>query len=869
MFDYKKLLHKAVSSGKPVSESSPLFVDADVADAVSSMTIDTVAQYAPSSPYKKQQLAPSGDHTPPSCKAHTSAALQRIASTWSYGQKPSMPKGCLKLAGKMTFSPAFQAALGTANVTDIHGLENMLTLEDVFEALLEREASHQFCAGRNSSLQALMGIKDHGLMVSGSVGNDGTLHWHLNHGKTTGSSWTALVGSVLNLSRMDSLATLASILNMNFDNLHQLSSAKHAAELHTGLRPVDEVPALLHLRSLPAGDACAELVEKVYSYGHAGQVIGAILRYRLNGKYFCLPATVGRNVLCVGKFKATAHWLDQHLMDTQPYATLALCQDMRTALAFRHMMLETRGDNPTGIIVTAHLGSDLSILPSNYLHGRHVVFVPAPTKSDLAMVKLYEDMAAQVNALSFKVYKGFLLHSALQCTSPEEVAGISELESQLLDASIVLEDWERPSLLVKYIMERSVPYAEFKAWGQRLGLFKTTEQDSSGTTTSANSLVLFQPQSSSGAQQSAHITDVGTSQIFAPSGIVLLHGLKDAGKSMFCFAAAKALITGEKLFGLFRSDETDKLVYVDSETPQSLLTERLNQFGLAAEVGQRLFLLSKFDHAAPDYAFSLTDHVFRDKLENTLLERGCRYLLLDNLTSLMDEGRVYQSSVVSGFFQWVEKLQQQHGICTILVHHTQDDANAGTGSAKTRGSQEFSIRAHTEVVLIRATEILEKKLGTEAVLQTAERDGLTLGVCFKVCKAACVLQKKTFWLHLPLGASQCRFLGVTGADGHEVACSPAAVKNADLSPDTSAGPDSEEAGLTGLDLSQDEQRVYTYITERKTAQTGAIGTLLQCQETKARSILKRLEAVGLIEAFGKGPTAGYKLSTCYAERTAH
>ena len=95
------------------------------------------------------------------------------------------------------------------------------------------------------------------------------------------------------------------------------------------------------------------------------------------------------------------------------------------------------------------------------------------------------------------------------------------------------------------------------------------------------------------------------------------------------------------------------------------------------------------------------------------------------------------------------------------------------------------------------------------------------------------------------------------------------MKNADLSPDTSAGPDSEEAGLAGLDLSQDEQRVYTYITERKTAQTGAIGTLLQCQETKARSILKRLEAIGLIEAFGKGPTAGYKLSTCYAERTAH
>ena len=93
MFDYKKLLHKAVSSGKPVSESSPLFVDADVADAVSSMTIDTVAQYAPSARYKKQKLASSDYRTPPSHKVHISATLQRIATTWSYGQKPSVPKG--------------------------------------------------------------------------------------------------------------------------------------------------------------------------------------------------------------------------------------------------------------------------------------------------------------------------------------------------------------------------------------------------------------------------------------------------------------------------------------------------------------------------------------------------------------------------------------------------------------------------------------------------------------------------------------------------------------------------------------------------------------------------------------------------------
>lgn len=115
-----------------------------------------------------------------------------------------------------------------------------------------------------------------------------------------------------------------------------------------------------------------------------------------------------------------------------------------------------------------------------------------------------------------------------------------------------------------------------------------------------------------------------------------------------------------------------------------------------------------------------------------------------------------------------------------------------------------------------------------------------------------MLQKKTFWLHLPLGASQCRFLGVTGADGQEVACTPAAVKSNDLSPATSVGPDSEEDDLAGLDLSQDEQRVYTYITERRTAQTGAIGILLQCQDTVGQVYFEGLKLLALLKPSVKG-----------------
>lgn len=94
-----------------------------------------------------------------------------------------------------------------------------------------------------------------------------------------------------------------------------------------------------------------------------------------------------------------------------------------------------------------------------------------PDQIRFGLVKLYEDMAAQVNVTEFQVYKGFAALSRSMHVPRRGGGHRGSLESQLLDASIVLEDWERPSLLVKYIMEHSVPYAEFRAWGQRLGLF--------------------------------------------------------------------------------------------------------------------------------------------------------------------------------------------------------------------------------------------------------------------------------------------------------------------------------------------------------------------------------------------------------------
>jgi len=355
------------------------------------------------------------------------------------------------------------------------------------------------------------------------------------------------------------------------------------------------------------------------------------------------------------------------------------------------------------------------------------------------------------------------------------------------------------------------------------------------------------------------------------------------------FFQPTSILTGAPLFKIISGGEPSKILYLDSETPQDLLTARLDQFGLVGEVNKPLFLVSKFNHMCTDFAFSITDPLFRDHVEKTLRGLDCRYLVLDNLTSLMADGGLYQAQTVSQLFNWIEHLAR-HGVGVIIVSHTLDDSNAGTAASKARGSQEFSIRAHTEIVLIRSTEILQQHLGTEAVQHAAAKDGLAVGICIKVCKAACVLQKKTLWLHLPLGASEWKFLAATGSDGKEIKipqrhsgletappsrvnASSDVIENADsavhnplpkeLEDVAIAQIDSAESdnlSLASMDLSADEMKVYEFARKGGRVKTSLIMSLVGCLEGKARCLIKSLKDRGLLEHDGKkGPQQGYRI----------
>ncbi|MEG6501844.1 MULTISPECIES: AAA family ATPase [unclassified Desulfovibrio] len=845
-FDYKEMVKEAIKTSQPATRVRQLGCHDKTPASVSQMTLDTTARVAPLSRCHHSSQASLAQQT------YTRTHLKRFIDKWPARDQANKAEDGIALAGKDSFSSAFTAALGMANTTNICGLDDVLIKAAVFEALLEREASCQFASGSNANLRALLNIKEsHGresMTVSGELGPDNELRWTLNL-RTTGTTWARLLCMIFNLSRMDALATLANILSMSFDNLSKLSSDRHAVELKGGSRPIEDVPDSLHLPGLPAGSACAELMEIRYIYGNAGQIIGAILRYRLNGNDFCLPATVGRGVLCMGKYKPTAHFLNQHLMDQHPFAPVIFFQDMRTALAFERMLGETQGYDPEEFIITAHLGTDLSVLPWNYFHGHEVVFVPAPTKVCMAMVKLYRDYIMGAWAQDFRIYPGFLLHSKPSCDLKEHVTGVTDAEDELLRGAVRLDTVERPTWLMEQVAKKGFSYDDFVAWGQKLGIFKApTIATHLGTTTQPHALAPANPALT--PERAYNLADVNLYHILRPGSYAVLMGAKGAGKTQVALSASHSIIKGDIMWPLFRGVgiNAGNVAYIDAETPHDEYCANLEQHGLTTETGHRFFGLSRFGDDLPEFCntFSLTDAQFREGLFHYLLEHKCRFVFLDNLTALMGDA-VHQGKAAQEVLDWVEKLQQC-GLCVVLVHHKFEHEGGIAHSDKARGSQLFIIRARTVIALVSRTEILREAVESEKVRSAAADDGLTVGVRFNASKPAPVLEKRTFWLHLPLGASEWQFLAATGADGTEIPFLPPADEPAESmvsAYDASAA--SENAGeAEHCELSEEERKVYEYAKSHGEVGTKDAKTQLSYGDTRAREVLQALAEKGLL-----------------------
>lgn len=811
-------------------------------------------------------------HWKSSCKL-TKTSVRHFSKNWPHFKtQPEQTKGHFPLAGEKFFSEEFAVAVGRNNVENIYGLEDETIRIAIFAELVEEEALRQLRVGRNSKIEKILNVgADHEFYVRFEYNSDEKIHWKiLRYGvcKQNGTSLIQLVGAVLGLSFLDALETLANMVDMQFENLHQLSNKTSAFDEGRNNRISEEIPHLIYTKNSKDGGNVNEFRQSVKVKGSAGQIISGAVLYSRSDTSFILPATVHKGIFCIGRCKAKPFFLNQDKLDSALSAQVLFCQDMRIALALQRILDEIRGYNSTEIIVTAHLGEDLSVLPWNYFFGHSVVFVSAPTKRCMAMVKAYESYLRGARARSFKVHQGFLLDfpadSGLAC----EVEGVTQAESTLLRLSKVLNDEFQPVAVLRNIIKGATPYSEFIAWGQALGIFKAHQGLPMKVASADDAPVLSEPNPALTPAPAYKLSDVTLYHTMRPGNYVMILGAKGAGKTQLALSLSGALLKGNVQWPLFSGQvmNAGNVAYVDAETPYDEYGVNLEQHGLAPELGLRFLGLNKFAPNLPDFCniFNLADENFREGLFRYLLQHQCRFVFFDNLAALMGD-LVDHGKSASDVLDWVEKLQKS-GLCVVFVHHKAGYETASPNKDKARGSQLFAIRARAIIALLSKTEILDNELGTEAVQTKARCDGLTAGLRFAANKTAPVLEHKSLWLHMPLGSAQWEFLALTGVDGEELEflndCCKPEIQHADTpvthpAPHDGAGEVLHwEEPLQGC--SPDEIKVYEYIGAHGKAQNADVRKILGCETTKAGEVLNSLMERGLIKREGNGPQTHYR-----------
>lgn len=767
---------------------------------------------------------------------------------WSFPKPYPLLKGGIALTAGDDFSPVMQEKLDTMNIANIHGLEEDLQWR-VFEALVVREAN----ARLGDEREPIYRFRHCDDIASFNQDSDGKLHWRLRNGNEGGGDWVVFVSAVFNLSRLDALATLAKMVDMEIENLWCATGKTHPQNKRVH---ASGIPPILQLPNFSSGSGYAQLMNRADILAPSGQLIGAILQYSLGGQTFCLPATVAEGRLCMGIYRPIACLLNQHLIDKYPGSTILFCQDMRTALSIQKLFGEVRGYDPSQFIVTAHLGMDLNILPWNYLHGHDVVFIPAPSKVSLSRIKLYKEYITGAHAVSFRVYPGFLLFSEPDQALKSDMEGITPGEAELLRNTVILKkEVENPLQLARKTAEKSMSYEDFKTWGENLGFFKKSKSSAEDVTRNTAEESQKLPPIEL-PEPNPILADVKCQHIFRPPNIVMFLGAKGAGKTQVALSCCRSLLTHVSLWSCFPAGSVDanSVCYMDAETPYDEYSENLKQHGLNNCPG--FFGLSRFSPELPEFCsiFSLRDENFREGLYGYLLKNKCRYVFFDNLTALMGD-EVHRGSASQIVLDWIERLQKA-GVCVVLVHH-KSEADHDAYSGRARGSQLFTIRARTIIELMGKNEIQTNKVGPDEVQKSVLRDGLTAGIRFNHCKPAPILDGKTIWAYLPLGGAEWDLLGATGADGQQIDFLlgkpfPAAEEAHSIPADSISTEDLHSLSSDELDVVQ--------VLKNRPSKRAQIQEQLGWGEEKTQRTLKALVEKGIVVRDGGSRNTYYTLN---------
>ena len=177
------------------------------------------------------------------------------------------------------------------------------------------------------------------------------------------------------------------------------------------------------------------------------------------------------------------------------------------------------------------------------------------------------------------------------------------------------------------------------------------------------------------AKASLPIREKIISPIIPSKGIVMMYAARGVGKTHVAFGTAYAASSGGS-FLRWHAPKARRTLYVDGEMPGPALQERVQSVMASASIHPPepgYFRLLSMDMQALGASLNLANPEDQRRIEDQL--QGAEFLVLDNLSTLVNGGRENDADSWDSMQAWLLQLRRQN-VTTLLVHHAGRGDNA-------------------------------------------------------------------------------------------------------------------------------------------------------------------------------------------------
>lgn len=236
-------------------------------------------------------------------------------------QEEGTKKNEFSIIESVHLNESFIKHMGQNNFINTIGLDDCKILERIFYFLVNNRAYYYYKNYESYFFKLL--TNTYGFLIYDKNSNYDD---NLSYG-----TFIDLFSDLTKQSKLDSLATLAHLINLDFTNLYEYK--RFYSSLGINFDDIKYyIPKEIFLYYYP-DDSCTAFLLKIYEiYWNNKEIMGGIAVYNYNGKEFCLPLAICENRLVLGEKPPVALFLNQNKFEQYPQAKIILFQDMRTAL---------------------------------------------------------------------------------------------------------------------------------------------------------------------------------------------------------------------------------------------------------------------------------------------------------------------------------------------------------------------------------------------------------------------------------------------------------------------------------------------------------------------------------------------------------